>query len=118
VSANDLVQEPDPPVRKDGRCAVPSCKQKRTRLHPKTAKRKPEGRYATRDDYARDPFCSSVCCRAYHGVGNSSTCVVCEEDFAPKRSDAQYCSDTCKRDASHQRQQKKKRAYAIPPETT
>jgi hypothetical protein len=105
---------PDPCVRTDGRCAAPSCKQKRTRLHPKNAKRKPEGRYATRDDYANDPFCSAVCCRAYHGVGNPLVCAVCEEDFTPKRSDAQYCSDACKRDASRRRQQiTKKRADAI-----
>jgi hypothetical protein len=48
---------PDPPIRKDSTCAV--C----------LAPRKPERskRYA-RDAAERDAFCSTNCCRKFHGT--------------------------------------------------
>lgn len=51
--------KPDPPVREDGLCARPGC----------TKRRKPPAttRYATLQDFETDPFCSTKCCREYHG---------------------------------------------------
>jgi hypothetical protein len=52
----------DPPVRRDGRCA--QCKGERAT---------PKGRaYARTGEIERDPFCSTQCCKAYHGVKLSS----------------------------------------------
>lgn len=49
----------DPPVRADGRCALPSCGKPR---HPERA-----FTYA-REFALRDPFCSAVCAMRWHGV--------------------------------------------------
>jgi hypothetical protein len=46
----------DPPIRRDGRCSV--CAKPR---------KKPATSYG-RDEYARDPFCSTKCARKWHGT--------------------------------------------------
>lgn len=48
----------DPRVRKDGRCALPSCRK------PRNPKRNP---YSGMEPFL-DPFCSTNCCREYHGA--------------------------------------------------
>jgi hypothetical protein len=49
----------DPPVRADGRCALPSCGKPRN----------PEQAFKYAREFAlRDPFCSAVCCMRWHGV--------------------------------------------------
>lgn len=48
----------DPPVRPDGKCWI--CK----------GDRKVEGAYKT--DAELDPFCSTDCCRDYHGVSKET----------------------------------------------
>lgn len=50
---------PDPPLRKDRRCARKGC-SKRLKVPAQTL--------AAREVYERDPFCTSVCCKIYHGV--------------------------------------------------
>lgn len=50
---------PDPPVRDDGLCAYDGCEKMRV---------VPKQTYATREEHEADPFCSTVCCRHYHGV--------------------------------------------------
>ena len=67
----------DPRVRRDGRCARKGCDRKLPRS--KRAKR-----YAG-DWLELDPFCSSRCCRAFHGTSLAS-----EEDLdaAEQRSKA------------------------------
>lgn len=47
----------DPPVRKDGLCAT--CKKPRKEVKPQKG--------VDPKQYV-DPFCSSRCCRAYHGT--------------------------------------------------
>lgn len=47
----------DPPLRADGRCAVCGKPRKTDRSQ----------RYA-RGEAERDPFCSTQCCKAYHGI--------------------------------------------------
>lgn len=47
----------DPPARADGRCARPGCRAK-------LAFKKRRGLEHLYDD----PFCSTECCKAYHGV--------------------------------------------------
>ena len=54
----------EPRVRKDGRCARPGCNRKLPRS--KRAKK-----YAG-DWLELDPFCSSRCCRAFHGCSLAS----------------------------------------------
>ena len=54
MSVTAPVMPPDPSVRDDGRCVV--C------LGPRKAKL---GNYS---DPTEDPFCSTGCCRTYHGV--------------------------------------------------
>lgn len=44
--------ERDPPIRKDGLCALTGCKKPRY----------PTNRYS---DPQQDPFCSAACCRVY-----------------------------------------------------
>ena len=54
-------KRPDPERREDGRCARHGCKkplQKQTARHP---------RYAG-DEILSEPFCSTECCKTYHGV--------------------------------------------------
>lgn len=51
------VKMKDPPVRKDGRCAV--CPKQR--VVPKTRQKG-----VAIENYERDPFCSNVCARKYH----------------------------------------------------
>jgi hypothetical protein len=51
---------PEPKPRKDGKCARPGC----TRRLPRSRNAK---RYAG-DWLELDPWCSSYCCRAFHGV--------------------------------------------------
>lgn len=48
---------PDPPVRRDSRCVV--CGQRRKVVKLKRL---------YRDAMATDPFCSSNCCRDWHGT--------------------------------------------------
>lgn len=49
----------DPPVRADGRCAHPGC----------TKLRQPErSRKYARAEADTDPWCSTNCCRLFHGV--------------------------------------------------
>lgn len=50
----------DPPVRADGRCARPGCGK--PRKMPKAQKG------IDPLAYERDPFCSTECCRRYHGA--------------------------------------------------
>lgn len=50
----------DPRVRKDGLCAEPSCRKPR-RITKQSRK------YAG-DAVVLDPFCSTECCRKWHGV--------------------------------------------------
>jgi hypothetical protein len=51
----------DPPVPEDGSCAL--CGG--PRRTPATYTGKP---YATAEQYASEPFCSTECCREWHGV--------------------------------------------------
>jgi hypothetical protein len=51
-----MPSRPDPLPRRDGRCVV--CRKKR---HP------PAKNYAA-NEYITDPFCSTQCCRLYHGT--------------------------------------------------
>jgi len=48
----------DPPVRADGRCAMPGCRKQR----------KPPATNYGRVEYLRDPWCSTTCCRKFHGT--------------------------------------------------
>lgn len=54
---------PDPPVRSDGRCARPGCGKPRKMPASNAAKA-----YIDRRHYEADPWCSTDCCRTYHGV--------------------------------------------------
>lgn len=55
--------KPDPPIRRDGRCAV--CEQ--SRLLPKG--KAPRHKDPTwQKERQRDPFCSNKCARKWHGV--------------------------------------------------
>ena len=63
----------DPRVRKDGLCA--GCRKPRTAHRLPAKGKKPGAKTATRMDQnlwlselAKDPWCSSRCCRRYHGV--------------------------------------------------
>ena len=52
--------KPDPPVRRDVRCAV--CRELKLTANPGPH------RPAHLERLASDPFCSAVCAGAYHGV--------------------------------------------------
>lgn len=54
---------PDPPVRGDGRCA--HCGGQRGRL-PKAITQRNKAILAR--ELELDPFCSTVCCRSWHGT--------------------------------------------------
>ena len=66
----------DPRVRKDGRCARKGCTKMRPIVTATGKKRKELIRYAGAFQLERDPFCSSRCCRAFHGTSLAS-----EEDL-------------------------------------
>lgn len=51
----------DPPRRDDGRCALPDCNK---RLPTITARHRRYGGEAL----LSEPFCSTECCRSYHGT--------------------------------------------------
>lgn len=60
----------DPPIRKDGKCAV--CKQPIKPVKPQRGV--PIAAY-------NDPFCSSRCCRQYHGTSIKES----EQDYKGRR---------------------------------
>jgi len=49
----------DPP--REARCAGPGCKKRPVGIPAKP-------RYGRPQDFAADPFCSRLCCQAYHGL--------------------------------------------------
>lgn len=57
----------DPKVRRDGRCARPGCRKPRP-VTVLTGKKLRELRRYAGGQIDADPFCSSRCCRAFHGV--------------------------------------------------
>lgn len=75
----------DPRVRKDGRCAHKACAKLRPIVTATGNKRRELIRYAGAFQLERDPFCSSRCCRAFHGTSLAS-----EEDLevSEQRSEA------------------------------
>ena len=52
--------KPDPPVRADGRCAGPGCRKQRTVSE--------QARKYAGVQLDLDPFCSTRCCRKWHGT--------------------------------------------------
>jgi len=55
------MQKPEPRPRPDGRCALKTCgKMRKLPANP--------GRHLKLAHYELDPFCSSTCCRIYHGT--------------------------------------------------
>ena len=54
----------DPPVRTDLRCA--RCKRRRFTRLPKTSTQRSRAELLA--NLERDPFCSAICCRAFHDV--------------------------------------------------
>lgn len=75
----------DPAVRKDGYCARKGCNRMRPIAVLEGKKRRELIRYAGAFQLEHDPFCSSRCCRAFHGTSLAS-----EEDLdaAELRSEA------------------------------
>lgn len=62
----------DPPVREDGLCVVCLSERRPNR----------SAKYG-RDEAERDPFCSTVCCRAWHGQQLTGTHHVETDDVEP-----------------------------------
>lgn len=56
-----MVVKPDPPRRRDGRCARRGCRKK---IPAMTARHR---RYGG-DALLSEPFCSTECAKQYHGV--------------------------------------------------
>lgn len=50
---------PEPAIREDGRCALDSCRK---------AIKPPKRRRDVPARLYEDPFCSTDCCKAFHGV--------------------------------------------------
>lgn len=67
----DSERTQDPPVRRDGRCATAGC----TRPLPRS---KPAMRYAGAQ-LETDPFCSTGCCRRFHGCELPATSSVWDD---------------------------------------
>jgi len=57
----------DPRVRPDGLCAREGCGRRRPITVASGKKRAQLARYAGLRQLEEDPFCSTVCCRLYHG---------------------------------------------------
>jgi hypothetical protein len=80
---------PDPPIREDGRCARPGC-SKRLKVPARRQRGVDPKVYA-------DPFCSSECCKALHGVSagagaaNKTHCSVCGCDVDEKTEGCKAC---------------------------
>jgi hypothetical protein len=58
---------PDPAVRKDGKCALAGCSKKRP-ITQADAKLQRRLRVYAGGQADADPFCSSRCCRRFHGT--------------------------------------------------
>lgn len=69
--APDVATCPEPKPRRDGRCARAGCAKKVVRS-------KAVRRYAG-DQIDREPFCSTECCRRYHGCELASNVGVDDE---------------------------------------
>lgn len=66
----------DPKVRRDGKCALPTCNKPR---------RIPARTYANTVDHETDPFCSTACARDYHGVDRNMAAGGTGLGYAPGR---------------------------------